>query len=129
MFMNQLKRSKKNRIIAGVCGGIAEYFGVDPTLVRLIWVLITLAWGAGLLLYIIAWLIMPEEEGETESEEKPLQNTEGLKVLVGGLLIFLGIVFLVSAFFPIFFGVVWKVILAVLLVIFGVLLLLRRDEK
>ncbi|HAA81947.1 MAG TPA: PspC domain-containing protein [Thermotoga naphthophila] len=129
MFMKQLKRSRKNRIIAGVCGGFAEYFNVDPTLVRLIWVLITLAWGAGLLLYIIAWLIMPEEEGETESEKKPLQNTEGLKVLVGGLLIFLGIVFLASAFFPIFFGVAWKVVLALLLVIFGVLLLLRRDEK
>lgn len=67
--MKQLRRSRKNRIIAGVCGGFAEYFGVDPTLVRLIWVLITLAWGAGLLLYIIAWLIMPEEEGETESEK------------------------------------------------------------
>lgn len=49
--------------------------------------------------------------------------------MVGGLLIFLGIVFLVSAFFPIFFGVAWKVVLALLLVIFGVLLLLRRDEK
>jgi phage shock protein C len=98
--MKQLKRSRKNRIIAGVCGGFAEYFNVDPTLVRLIWVLITLAWGAGLLLYIIAWLIIPEEEGKTESEEKPLQNAEGLKVLVGGLLIFLGIVFLASAFFP-----------------------------
>lgn len=96
--MKQLKRSRKNRIIAGVCGGFAEYFNVDPTLVRLIWVLITLAWGAGLLLYIIAWLIIPEEEGKTESEEKPLQNAEGLKVLVGGLLIFLGIVFLASAF-------------------------------
>ncbi|WP_051949814.1 PspC domain-containing protein [Thermotoga neapolitana] len=73
--MNQLKRSKKNRIIAGVCGGIAEYFGVDPTLVRLIWVLITLAWGAGLLLYIVAWLIMPEEKDGEEAE--PSQNTEG----------------------------------------------------
>lgn len=128
--MKQLRRSRKNRIIAGVCGGFAEYFGVDPTLVRLIWILITLAWGAGFLLYIIAWLIMPEEEEGSEGEEtKSSQNTEGLKVLVGGLLIFLGIVFLVSAFFPIFFGVAWKVVLAVLLVIFGVLFLLRRDEK
>ncbi|MCD6551287.1 PspC domain-containing protein [Thermotoga sp.] len=127
--MKQLKRSKKNRIIAGVCGGIAEYFGIDPTLVRLIWVLITLAWGAGLLLYIVAWLIMPEEGEEREEESKQFQNTEGLKILLGGLLIFLGIVLLVSAFLPFLFNVSWKVVLAVLLVIFGVLLLLRRNEK
>jgi len=127
MFMNQLKRSKKNRIIAGVCGGIAEYFGVDPTLVRLIWVLITLAWGAGPLLYIVAWLIMPEEKDGEEAE--PSQNTEGLKVLLGGLLVFLGVVLLVSAFVPFLFSVSWKVVLAVLLLIFGVLLLLRRNEK
>jgi phage shock protein C len=127
MFMNQLKRSKKNRIIAGVCGGIAEYFGVDPTLVRLIWVLITLAWGAGLILYIVAWLIMPEEEGEEET--RPSQNTEGLKVLLGGLLVLLGAILLVSAFVPFLFSVSWKVVLAVLLLIFGVLLLLRRNEK
>ncbi|PLV56184.1 PspC domain-containing protein [Thermotoga sp. SG1] len=125
--MNQLKRSKKNRIIAGVCGGIAEYFGVDPTLVRLIWVLITLAWGAGLLLYIVAWLIMPEEEGEEET--RPFQNTEGLKILLGGLLVLLGAILLVSAFVPFLFSVSWKVVLAVLLLIFGVLLLLRRSEK
>jgi len=58
----RLFRSKKDRILGGVCAGVADYFDVDPTIVRLIWVLLTLAWGAGLLLYIIAWIIVPEQK-------------------------------------------------------------------
>lgn len=56
----KLYRSKKNRIIAGVCGGIAEYYDWDPTIVRLVTVLIGLASGTGIILYIVAWLITPE---------------------------------------------------------------------
>ena len=59
--MNKLYRSKKNRIIAGVCGGLGEYFKIDPTVVRLLWVLFSLSGGAGVLAYIIAWIIIPEE--------------------------------------------------------------------
>jgi phage shock protein C len=55
----RLYRSRKQRIIAGVCGGIAEYFGIDPVLIRLAWVLFCLAGGAGVLFYIIAWIIIP----------------------------------------------------------------------
>ncbi|MDD3041893.1 MAG: PspC domain-containing protein [Methanosarcinaceae archaeon] len=59
-----LYRSKKNRMIAGVCGGIAEYFDIDPTIVRLLWVLfVFLGVGAGIPAYIIAWVIIPEEPG------------------------------------------------------------------
>jgi phage shock protein C len=60
--IKRLMRSKKDRIIAGVCAGIAEYFDTDPTLVRLLWVLFTLMWGSGLIAYLIAWIIMPEEK-------------------------------------------------------------------
>ena len=58
----RLYRSKRNRIIAGVCGGIGEYFNVDPVLIRLIWVILTLITGVvlGIVAYLIAWLIMPE---------------------------------------------------------------------
>lgn len=59
--MNKLYRSKSNRIIAGVCGGLGEYFKVDPTLIRLLWVLLSLSGGAGVVAYIIAWVIIPEE--------------------------------------------------------------------
>lgn len=58
----KLYRSKKNRIIAGVCGGIGEYFNVDPTLIRLLWLLISvMSAGSGIIAYIIAWIIIPEE--------------------------------------------------------------------
>jgi phage shock protein C len=55
----RLFRSKENKIIAGVCGGIAEYFKIDPVIIRLIWVLLVLGYGFGILAYLIAWLIIP----------------------------------------------------------------------
>ena len=56
----KLTKSATNRKIAGVCGGIAEYFGIDPTIVRLIWAVCVAFAGTGLLLYVIAALVMPE---------------------------------------------------------------------
>ena len=56
---NKLYKSNSNKMIAGVCGGIAEYFNVDPTLVRLAWVVFALFAGSGLLAYIIFALVMP----------------------------------------------------------------------
>ena len=53
-------RSRKERMISGVCGGIAEYFNLDPSLVRIIWILFSLP-GAGVLAYIVAVLIIPEK--------------------------------------------------------------------
>jgi phage shock protein PspC (stress-responsive transcriptional regulator) len=58
----KLHRSKKERMIAGVCGGIGEYFDADPTIVRLIWAIGTLiSVGLGLIAYLIAWIIVPEK--------------------------------------------------------------------
>jgi phage shock protein C len=58
----RLYRSKKERMIGGVCGGIAEYLKTDPTIIRLIWVLLTIiSVGAGIVGYLIAWLIIPEK--------------------------------------------------------------------
>tara|TARA_Y100000310_G_scaffold203351_1_gene203590 strand:- start:24466 stop:24855 length:390 start_codon:yes stop_codon:yes gene_type:complete len=57
----KLLRSRKNRMIAGVCAGIGKYLDVDPTVVRLLWVVATLiTGGVGVLAYIIAWIIVPE---------------------------------------------------------------------
>ncbi len=55
----RLYRSGNDRILGGVCGGISEYLGIDPVIIRLIWVICSLAWGSGILLYIIMWIIMP----------------------------------------------------------------------
>jgi phage shock protein C len=58
----QLRRSRSDRMLAGVCGGIARYFAVDPVLVRVAFVLIAfLSGGTALLAYLIAWGVMPEE--------------------------------------------------------------------
>ena len=56
----KLRKSSVNKKLCGVCGGIAEYFNIDPTVVRLLWILFSIAGGAGLLAYIIAAIIMPE---------------------------------------------------------------------
>jgi phage shock protein PspC (stress-responsive transcriptional regulator) len=58
----RLTRSRTDRMIAGVCGGFAEYAGVDVNLIRLAMVALTLFGGTGVVLYIIAWLIVPEGE-------------------------------------------------------------------
>lgn len=57
--VKRLQRSRTQRVLAGVCGGIGEYFGVDPVIVRVIWVLVSIP-GPGILAYIVAWLIIPE---------------------------------------------------------------------
>lgn len=58
--MKKLHKSQADKKLCGVCGGIAEYFNIDPTLVRLLWILFSIAGGAGVLAYIIAAVIMPE---------------------------------------------------------------------
>ena len=57
----RLYKSSTDKRVCGVCGGIANYFDVDPTVIRLIWVIFTLAGGSGLIAYIIAAIIMPDE--------------------------------------------------------------------
>lgn len=56
----RLYKSSSNRVLCGVCGGIGEYFHVDPTLIRLLFLLLICGWGSGLLFYIIAAIIIPE---------------------------------------------------------------------
>ena len=57
----RLHKSATDKKISGVCGGIAEYLGVDPTLIRLAWALLAFGWGTGVLLYFICSFVLPEE--------------------------------------------------------------------
>lgn len=57
----KLYRSNRDKMLCGVCGGIGEYFDIDPTIVRLIWVVLACS-GAGILAYILAAIIIPREE-------------------------------------------------------------------
>ena len=69
MAERKLYRSRTNCQIAGVCGGLAEYFDLDPLLVRILMVVFALATGAGFLFYILAWLFIPEEPALEGNEE------------------------------------------------------------
>src|SRR5512133_859733 len=71
----RLHRSRRDRVFAGVCGGLAEYFGVDAVLLRIVAVALALS-GAGFLLYVIAWIAIPEDEdrlGEPDPGARPFQ--------------------------------------------------------
>ncbi|MGN0998420.1 MAG: PspC domain-containing protein [Faecousia sp.] len=61
----RLYKSSENKMIEGVCGGIGEYFGIDPTLVRLGWVVFCALGGSGIVAYIIAAIIIPRKPGST----------------------------------------------------------------
>ena len=71
----KLYKSNKNKMLDGVCGGIAEYFNVDPTLVRLATVLLCLGVGSGLLAYIVAMIVMPRAPEEPQNGQDPQNGT------------------------------------------------------
>jgi phage shock protein PspC (stress-responsive transcriptional regulator) len=76
----KLYRSETNRMIAGVCGGIAEYFNMDTTIVRLIFVFFVLWGGGGVLAYIVCWMVIPTETSiERPSDEIIKENSEEIK--------------------------------------------------
>jgi phage shock protein PspC (stress-responsive transcriptional regulator) len=73
----RLRRSTTDRQIAGVCGGMAEYFNTDPTLVRLIWVVLSIFGGAvigGIIAYLLAWLIIPQATGSSLTADAVLSR-------------------------------------------------------
>lgn len=73
-------RSEKDKMIGGVCGGLAEYFNIDSTIVRLVFALIVIYGGSGLILYIILWIVVPTESQKKESSEEVVKkNTEEIK--------------------------------------------------
>jgi len=113
-----LLRSKENRIIAGICGGLGEFFKIDPTVIRIIFILITLFGGSGGLLYLILWLIVPSENKDKEPKDLIRDNAKEIKdetkelikkgknysqkeegrLIVGITLMILGLMFLLENF-------------------------------
>lgn len=131
----KLHRSKKNKIIAGVCGGIAEYFNVDVTLIRLAWVLAVFFGGSGIVLYILAVVIMPEEKviiekntvntptegeiiegdnGESTQPESVKDKETKRRQIFGIILVGLGVYFLLERFFRFNMHDWWPAILIVI---------------
>jgi len=75
--MKKLYRSRKDAKIAGVCGGIAEYFNVDSTIIRLLAVVTIFFGGGGIIAYIIAWIIIPLEPVEEELSSEKQTGSKG----------------------------------------------------
>jgi phage shock protein PspC (stress-responsive transcriptional regulator) len=77
-----LYRTEKDKMIGGVCGGLGRYFDLDPTLVRLIFAVIFFGYGAGVMIYILLWIIMPSEEMLEERKNWAANNKDSNKVEV-----------------------------------------------
>lgn len=73
----RLYRSEKDQIIGGVCAGIAEYFNIDPVVIRIIFVIALLSEGFGLIVYIILWIVIPSENSVKKNNKEVVEeNTE-----------------------------------------------------
>ena len=152
----RLYRSAKSKVFGGVAGGIAEYFDIDPIIIRLLFVIIAFAGGGGALVYLILWIALPLEpltsfnynmgSGQPSSTENPGNQTgndnstgtsnpfnipvkpENRNSLIGGIvLITLGIIFLANRFIPaIHFRDMWPL---ALVIIGGVLIATSLAER
>jgi phage shock protein C len=149
----KLYRSNKDKMLGGVAGGLAEYFEIDPTLVRIIFVVSLFAGGAGVLAYIILWIVVPEEpytftkpassadnnqsEGSSETSGETAQpgneaynqamadQKHKRSSVLGIILIIIGLLFLLDNFIPrIHFGDFWPLVLVAI----GVGLLLNARK-
>lgn len=141
---NRLYRSETDKKIAGVCGGIAEYFEIDSTIIRLIWVISIAVYGTGLLVYIIAAIIMPTK-GEIDTKMNMHQDSnevneqkngasdgnfdkEKTRNLFGYVLIIAGAI-LISKRFLVLKWLSFKFLFPIVLVILGILILSGNFKK
>lgn len=139
----RLYRSNSNNVLGGVCGGLGEYFNVDPVLVRVLAVLLAFAHGFGLLGYIVAWIIIPRKPVEVEEAElrdaqahaaqagpgapTPEPRYNGwTKYLPGLALVTLGVLMLVKEFF---YWFSWSDMLPALLIVIGIVFLIASQRQ
>lgn len=117
----KLTRSRRHKVFGGVCGGLAQYFNIDPIIIRIIFVVLTIAQGMGILAYIIMWIVIPEEpfeqaypldpsitgtdnanSGQSDFMASMPPKKENGKLILGIILIGIGIVFMADRFLPYF---------------------------
>jgi len=128
----RLMRSRDDRVIAGVCGGLGEYLGVDSVLIRIAALILVFAGGAGIILYLIGWIAMPEAPespapsgAEGAARPAPARPTSSA-VVIGLLFIAVGAFFLLDEVFPDFLS--WHYIWPIALIAVGVAVLLRARQ-
>ncbi|MGE4272218.1 MAG: PspC domain-containing protein [Desulfitobacterium sp.] len=150
---DKLYRSVADKKLGGVCGGLAEYFDIDSTIIRLVVLLTFLMGGVGLPLYIVAWVVIPENPNyrsgaayrnsgnavdEMKESVKDLGssaqsfahdfkavNPSQRKRYIGIGLMILGVIFLLDQWFPFFFD--WGKMWPLVLILMGIGIILRRD--
>lgn len=116
--MKKLMKSKDNSVIMGVCGGIGEYFNIDPLVIRVLWAVSLIPFfTTSIIIYLICGFIMPYDDGvirQDDNEESTSYNINN-NLLIGGLLILVGAFFLAREFLPNFMNIVrlWPALLIV----------------
>ena len=131
MENRRLSRNSMNRVIGGVCSGLAEFFGLDVALVRIAFVIAFLFASFGFWLYIILWIVLPVEgqqstvnSQQSESVSKPESKVKS--IFAGSFVILIGLLFLVNNFIPI--NWVWK-LWPLILVAIGVVMIVTASKK
>jgi phage shock protein C len=101
----KLYKSKQNKILGGVCWGLAEYMKIDPTIIRLVWILLAAATsffgGTFVILYIIAWIIIPTRPEGVEETAASEGVNKNMVFLIGGGLVIFGIVKILEKIFDV----------------------------
>ena len=97
--LRRVRRSRRDRVFGGVCGGLGRYFGVDPVLLRVAAVALALSGGVGLLAYLVAWILIPEETGD-EYGPAVRGGAQGWTVVVGAVLVASGVLLLIRDLVP-----------------------------
>jgi phage shock protein C len=106
----KLYRSNTQRVVAGVCGGLGEYFAVDPVWFRIGFVFLALAGGSGVLIYLLMWLIIqPQPEGYVAPAEAAAAPARG-SIILGVVLMLVGTITLVNTVAPWMGQYIWPII-------------------
>jgi phage shock protein C len=135
----RLYKSRRNRIIDGICGGIAEYFDVDPTIVRLLWALLTLLGGSGIILYLVAMIVMPtnpelhySQNADSSATPSTTQQSD-MRRFWGVLLILIGAMILMTnlGWFAAFdwWEVSWEIVFPIILILVGIWIMYAKTRK
>jgi phage shock protein C len=129
MESRRLMKSEKNKVISGVCGGIGDYFDIDPVIVRVLWVLFAMTGGSGVLAYIVFSLIMPEYNEHyvhpERKESKQERDRNSTNLLAIALLVF-GAGSLADHFIPWFD---WKIVVPAGMLLIGFYLLAQHRNS